>query len=155
MRYAISYVSTQKKELDPSEVVQILHETEIRNTNFGVNGLLVYSEGNFFEVIEGEKEKITTLYRSIFKDERHKSIILIFKVNVKKPLFKDEETHFISENTLYRTMEVEHFWECIKDLDAKTQNTVNKMLTIIGFHSNTGMETTPNSGIENKSFEKH
>lgn len=53
MRYIISYVSTQIRELDPSELVQILYETESRNDKYGVNDLLVYSEGNFFEVIEG------------------------------------------------------------------------------------------------------
>lgn len=148
MRYAISYVSTQTKELLPNGVAQILHDSKSRNDNFGVNGLLVYSEGNFFEVLEGEKNKIKDLYQAILKDKRHKNIILIFEKTVHKPLFKDEETHFISENTLYRTMAIEHFWECIKDLDDVTKNTVNKMLTIIGFFSNTNTETTPGSGTK-------
>ena len=109
MRYIISYVSTQIRELDPSEVVHILHETETRNDKFGVNGLLVYSEGNFFEVIEGEMEKIKDLYRHILKDERHKEVNLLFPKEIHKPLFDEKDFHFISENTLYRKMEIEHF----------------------------------------------
>lgn len=136
MRYAISYVSTQIKNLDPSEVVQILYDTETRNNGFGVNGLLVFSEGNFFEVLEGEKEKIIDLYQIILEDPRHKDIILIFQKEVHKNLFYEKEATFISENTLYRDMEVDHFWECIQDLDEKTQNVVNKMLEIMGSYSN-------------------
>ncbi len=138
MRYAISYFSTQIKNLDPSEVVAILHETERRNDQLGINGLLVYSEGNFFEVIEGEQERILDLYQSICKDPRHKDINLIFNKEVHKPIFKEEDAHFISENTLYRDLELGHFWECIQDLDAKTQNVVNRMLTIMGAQANSG-----------------
>lgn len=138
MRYVISYVSTQIRELDPSEVVQILYETESRNDRFGVNGLLVYSEGNFFEVIEGEKEMIKELYQHILEDERHKDVILLFQKEVHKPLFDEEEAHFISENTLYRKMKVEHFNECIQDLDAQTRGMVNQMLRVMGMQSNAG-----------------
>lgn len=138
MRYVISYVSTQIRELDPSEVVHILHQTESRNDRFGVNGLLVYSEGNFFEVIEGEKEKIKELYQHILKDGRHKDVILLFQKEVHKPLVDEEEAHFISENTLYRKMEVEHFNECIQDLDPQTRGTVNQMLRVMGMQSSSG-----------------
>lgn len=132
MRYAISYVSTASKDLSSSEVVQILDETERRNQEFGVNGLLVFSEGNFFEVIEGETEKIKDLYRHILKDTRHNNVIIIFQKAVHKPLIKDGDAHFFSENTLYRHMEVDHFWECIQDLDAQTRNVVNNMLILMG-----------------------
>lgn len=138
MRYVISYVSTQIKELDPSEVVQILHETETRNDKFGVNGLLVYSEGNFFEVIEGEKQMIKELYRHILDDERHKDVILLFQKEVHKPLFSEKEAHFISENTLYRKMEIEHFNECIQDLDQQTRGMVNQMLRVMGMQASAG-----------------
>jgi hypothetical protein len=132
MRYAISYVSTQVNELRPCEVVQILHETETRNDYLGVNGLLVYSEGNFFEVLEGEKEKIKDLYRNIIEDKRHKDIILLFQKEVHKPLFDEKDSHFISENTLYRKMEIGHFDECIEDLDLQTRNMIKNMLRVMG-----------------------
>ena len=135
MRYVISYVSTQVRELKACEVVQILYETEIRNEAFGINGLLVYSEGNFFEVIEGEKEKIKNLYRHILKDTRHKDVILLFQKEIQKALFKDEDSHFISENTLYKKMEVENFNACIQDLDSNTRLTVNNILRVMGAQS--------------------
>lgn len=135
MRYAISFVSTAVNDLTQSEVVEILQNTESRNDHLGINGLLVYSEGNFFEVIEGEKNKILELYETILEDPRHKNLIKIFEKEVHKKLFKDEEAHFIAENTLYRKMEVENFLDCIKDLDQSSQNMVKNMLTLIGINS--------------------
>ncbi|CAM4293974.1 BLUF domain-containing protein [Gillisia limnaea] len=135
MRFVISYVSTAIRELHQDEVVNILEETQIRNNKHGVNGLLIYTSGNFFEVIEGEKIRITDLFKVIKEDPRHKNIILIFEKEVDKPLFKDKDANFISENTLHRQMEVENFLYYIKDLDEGTQTTVKNILKAIATNS--------------------
>lgn len=135
MRFVISYVSTAIRDLHPDEVVNILEETQFRNNKHGVNGLLVYSSGNFFEVIEGEILMIQDLFKIIKEDTRHKNIIMIFEKELDKPLFKDTDAHFISENTLHRPMEVENFLYYIKDLDEGTQKTVKNILKAIGTNS--------------------
>lgn len=134
-RFVISYVSTAVRDLQEAEVVKILEETEIRNNNHGVNGLLIYSNGNFFEVIEGEENKIKDLFKIIKEDPRHKNIIMIFEKEVDKPLLKDKEANFISENTQHRQMKVENFLYYIKDLDEGTQKTVKNILKAIGTNS--------------------
>lgn len=63
---------------------------------------------------------------------------LLFKKELHKPLFDEMDSHFISENTLYRKMEIEHFNDCIKDLDAQTRGMVNQMLRVMGMHANAG-----------------
>ncbi len=135
MRFAISYVSTANYDLNQAEVAEILTLTEERNNNEGVNGLLIYSEGSFFEVIEGEESKIKELYKGIQVDPRHKNLILIFGKKIDKPLFDDKEAHFISENTKHRKMKMENFLYYIKDLDQNTQKAVKNILTAIGENS--------------------
>jgi uncharacterized Fe-S cluster-containing MiaB family protein len=135
MRFVISYVSTAIRDLHQDEVLNILEETQIRNNKHGVNGLLIYTSGNFFEVIEGEKIRITDLFKVIKEDPRHKNIILIFEKEVDKPLIKDKDANFISENTLHRQMEVENFLYYIKDLDEGTQTTVKNILKAIATNS--------------------
>ncbi|MBQ0737313.1 BLUF domain-containing protein [Mesonia mobilis] len=44
-----------------------------------MKGLLLFSYGNFFQVIEGETAKVNNLWQKIKKDDRHKSIIKIFE----------------------------------------------------------------------------
>lgn len=129
MHYAISYVSTASRDLDQSEVVQLLDQTEVRNNKLGIHGLLIFSEGNFFEVLEGDKELVIELFDSIKQDGRHKNIITIFEKHIKENLFDPEDGYFISANTRYRKMKVENFYKCIKDLDEGTQKVVNQILT--------------------------
>jgi len=135
MRFAISYLSTANKDLNQDEVAELLDLTEIRNNNAGVNGLLIYSDGNFFEVIEGEETKIKELFENIKVDPRHRNILIVFEKRIDKPLFDDKEANFISENTKHRQMEVENFLYYIKDLDESTQKAVRNILTAMGKNS--------------------
>ncbi|MFO8146652.1 MAG: BLUF domain-containing protein [Bacteroidota bacterium] len=135
MRFAISYVSTATRDLPQGEVVKILEETQIRNNKHGVNGLLIYSEGNFFEVIEGAEIKIKDLFKLIKEDGRHKNILMIFEKEVDKPFFEDKNANFISEDTQHRQMDVRNFLHYIKDLDEGTQKTVKNILKAIGTNS--------------------
>lgn len=132
MRFAISYVSTASRDLPQGEIVKILEESQIRNNKHGVNGLLIYSDGNFFEVIEGAEIMIKDLFKIIMEDTRHKNILTIFEKEVDKPFFDDKDANFISENTNYRPMNVENFLFYIKDLDESTQKTVTNILQAIG-----------------------
>jgi L-cysteine desulfidase len=135
MRFAISYVSTANRTLNQDEVTELLDLTEIRNNNRGVNGLLIYSEGNFFEVIEGEKNMILELFENIKEDPRHRNIMMIFEKDMDKPLFYDKEANFISENTKHRQMNVENFLYYIKDLDESAQKAVKNILAAMGENS--------------------
>lgn len=132
MRYAICYVSTANQDLSSSEIVEILQQTESRNNKHGINGLLVFSDGTFFEVIEGEKMMIKELFETIREDGRHKNLIVIFEKDIPKKLFDDKDSTFISENMLYRKMDEDHFLEYIKDLDESTKKVVKNMLISIG-----------------------
>jgi len=132
MRFAISYVSTANRDLNQDEVAEILEQTEIRNNNEGVNGLLIYSGGNFFEVIEGEKIKIKDLFENIKEDPRHRNIMMVFEKKIDKPLFDDKEANFISKNTKHGQMKLENFLYYIKDLDESTQKAVKNILAAMG-----------------------
>ena len=132
MRFAISYVSTANSALNQDEVAELLEQTEIRNKNQGVNGFLIYSDGNFFEVMEGEETKIKDKFKRIKKDPRHKNIMMIFEKEIDKPLFDDKQANFISKNTKYRQMKVENFLYYIKDLDESTQKAVMNILAAMG-----------------------
>jgi hypothetical protein len=135
MRFAISYVSTANRDLNQDEVAELLELTEVRNNEQGVNGLLIYSGGNFFEVIVGEKTKIKDLFENIKEDPRHRNIMMVFEKKISKQLFEDEKANFISENTQHRQMKVENFLYYIQDLDESTQKAVKNILVAMGKNS--------------------
>jgi|SRR5690606_30830653 len=135
MHYAVSYVSTAQKDMEHSEVVELLDQTEVRNNELGIHGLLIYSEGNFFEVLEGDKELVIELYDVIRQDERHKNIIQIFEKSINEKPFDPENGYFLSANTQYQKLKIDNFQHCIKDLDESTKKVVNNMLIQIGKNS--------------------
>jgi len=135
MRFAISYVSTANRNLNQDEVTELLELTEIRNNSAGVNGLLIYSDGNFFEVIVGEEIEIKELFENIKEDPRHRNIMMVFEKEIDKPLFDDKEANFISENTKHRQMRVGNFLSYIQDLDENTQKAVKNILAAMGENS--------------------
>lgn len=87
MRYAISYVSTADKNLSPEEVQVLLKKVARDNNDQHITGILLFSETNFFELIEGEKEQVKYLYSNIEKDNRHNNLIKILESDVFLPAY--------------------------------------------------------------------
>jgi len=146
MNYAICYVSTANNSLEPNEVVEILDQTEARNNQIGIRGFLIYSDGNFFEVLEGDEKIIKDLFINIKDDPRHKDIIVVFEKICEEELFgnEDREVGFISQSTEFRKIKLENFYECIINLDLGTQSVVKNMLTQFGKNSpNPGNQPKP------------
>ena len=55
MQYAISYVSTVSPNLTEQEIKEVLKFSQNLNIEFNITGILLYSEENFFQVLEGKK----------------------------------------------------------------------------------------------------
>lgn len=71
MRHAICYVSTSNNDLDKAQIESLLNFTKERNIALGIKGMLLYSGGHFFQVLEGEKDVILDVFMKIKKDSRH------------------------------------------------------------------------------------
>jgi hypothetical protein len=73
----ISEATTPFKIPQLDQLVAHSHET---NASRGISGLLLYSSGNFMQVLEGDELIVDTLYTKIEADPRH--------TNVRRLLFK-------------------------------------------------------------------
>jgi hypothetical protein len=61
--------------MNEEELAAILMESRINNAQKNITGMLLYGEGTFIQVLEGEKETVLTLYHKIKDDIRHRGII--------------------------------------------------------------------------------
>ncbi|HSI69813.1 MAG TPA: BLUF domain-containing protein [Gillisia sp.] len=77
MRHAICYVSTANSNLSQHQIEALLSLSKERNDPVNIKGLLLYSEGNFFQIMEGDKEVVLRVYEKISQDRRHHGIIQI------------------------------------------------------------------------------
>ena len=85
----IIYLSSGVKVFSDEEINSLLDLSRKNNANYGITGLLLYADGNFLQIIEGEKEAIEMTYQKILNDSRHKNIILITNEPIKKRSFSD------------------------------------------------------------------
>jgi hypothetical protein len=71
----IIYLSRVSQKLSSEELVALLVKARRRNALAGITGAMVYGEGQFMQVLEGEATAVTTLYERIVADPRHQAIL--------------------------------------------------------------------------------
>lgn len=81
------YASASSHEFGDEELVALLEKSRKNNRDIGVTGMLLYVEGSFFQVLEGEESVVDGLYRTICRDERHSRITSIIRETIAKRSF--------------------------------------------------------------------
>ena len=82
MTYRLIYSSAATEEMARGDLEQMLEESRLRNARRGITGVLVFAEGVFLQVLEGEQDDVEDLMESIRRDPRHQEI----------KVFHEEET---------------------------------------------------------------
>ena len=89
--YRLIYVSTADRLMNQDQLVEILTKAREKNGHLGITGLLLYKEGNFMQLLEGEENAVRGLYDTIRRDPRHFDVTLLLSepVQAKDRLFPD------------------------------------------------------------------
>lgn len=98
--HQLLYVSVETKPYKKEELEELLRQSREKNAKLGVTGILLYYKKHFFQVLEGERNTIFDLFRTIRKDERHLSVILVHDQEVPERSFKDWSMAFINLNEI-------------------------------------------------------
>ncbi|MBW1294224.1 BLUF domain-containing protein [Aquimarina litoralis] len=112
--HTISYVSTSIN-LSDRDVNELLTITKLKNEELGITGILMHSEQNFFQIIEGETKTIKNLYKKIEKDIRHFNLIKIFDKPIDIPSFKTFQSSYTVINKEKNYSELQSFLESEKN----------------------------------------
>jgi hypothetical protein len=73
----LTYVSAAARELGPDDLQAILESSVRRNAAVGITGLLLYSEGGFMQVLEGDAAPVDATMARIVADPRHAGVIVL------------------------------------------------------------------------------
>lgn len=73
----VSYVSCTSQPMSAEELLSLLHECRTNNEKLGVTGMLLYGNGTFLQVIEGEDKVIDALVDRICEDQRHAAVEML------------------------------------------------------------------------------
>lgn len=71
------YVSAASHELNDSELQAILASSVRHNRDDVITGMLLYAQGSFMQVLEGDESKVLATYSRIHLDPRHRQVTLI------------------------------------------------------------------------------
>ncbi len=135
MRYVISYVSTVNPDLSEIDIENLMAYVKIHNNTLDITGILIYSDGNFFQVLEGKKEIIKKLFGRIKKDQRHYNIIKMLDKEITDGSFSEYHSSFtvISGNNSHTELqkflknEKDYNPEHFKSISYITQKFMNLM----------------------------
>lgn len=81
------YVSTATVPMSEAALLEVLEKSREKNKKVSITGILLYGGGNFFQVLEGEKEDVEALYTTISKDDRHHSCMIIDESEIENRTF--------------------------------------------------------------------
>ena len=74
MPFRLIYSSEAAPDLATADLEEMLAESRIRNRARGITGVLVFVEGVFLQILEGEKDNVLDLMETIERDPRHRGV---------------------------------------------------------------------------------
>lgn len=85
--FQLVYVSTATRLLTKEELRDLLKASTRRNARRGITGLLLYKDGNFMQVLEGEEQEVRRLFEKISQDSRHHGVITLLQGPISERYF--------------------------------------------------------------------
>ncbi|NMG39552.1 BLUF domain protein [Chelativorans sp. ZYF759] len=92
--YQLLYVSGASGAVTEAEIEQILSSSRRNNAALGVTGMLLYSDGAFIQVLEGDEKTVKALARRISHDRRHRNYMVLCEQFAEERAFADWQMGF-------------------------------------------------------------
>jgi hypothetical protein len=77
--FSLTYVSSATMPLTPAQLRALLETCNRRNRQRDVTGMLLYKDGNFMQVLEGEEPSVKAVHETIARDPRHRGLITLLQ----------------------------------------------------------------------------
>jgi len=81
------YVSGASKPMSVDDIQEILAISRINNLRDGITGMLLWADGVFIQILEGEADTVRSVFRRIESDDRHRNIMVVLEQSADDRLF--------------------------------------------------------------------
>ncbi|MDE1891679.1 MAG: EAL domain-containing protein [Betaproteobacteria bacterium] len=107
--YALIYVSKASQTMTKTELMTLQKQTINNNLDSGISGCLLYREGEFMQLIEGQRQQVLALYDRIKSDPRHIDCKIILESPVTNRAFRDwgMVMHYTTESLTIDQMSID------------------------------------------------
>jgi hypothetical protein len=128
MLSTVCYISSASKSLENLNLKHLYNTSKINNAQQHITGILIYQNGNFLQILEGENKTINKLYRLIKRDNRHTNILQIINKSILAPIFEDYQTGF---SIVDNSKKIERLKTYLKWVKSAEMESVDKIIGII------------------------
>ena len=128
MRHVICYFSHTNSELNFDQIQDLLDFSLKNNRKLGIKGVLLYSEGNFFQILEGEKELVLQIFHKIQKDLRHHGIIQIIGRDIEKGAIDGYKVDILNDGHKYNFEVPKQYLEAIEGIPIEVKKPMENMM---------------------------
>lgn len=128
MQHAICYISTATKDFTDPEILELLENWKEKNNRLDIRGILLYSQGHFFQVLEGKKDSVLDVFNSIQVDPRHEGIIQITGKDITRGSLDGYVVEHLTQNKFSRPEIISKYCESVKGMDPDTQQQIRRIL---------------------------
>jgi hypothetical protein len=96
----IVYSSAAVDPFSEPQLTELLGRARKNNERLGVSGMLLYHDGSFLQVLEGDGSVLETLLATITGDKRHHRVVTLLKREIDERHFGDWRMGFASMKNL-------------------------------------------------------
>lgn len=89
MLYQLAYVSRAVGTWTRPDLIALLRQARVRNEARGITGVLLFRNGSFLQLLEGERDEVEALFDLILLDPRHEGTALIWDAEASHRWFAD------------------------------------------------------------------
>jgi len=97
--YYLAYVSSAVRRFTREQLVRLLRKSRANNARDGITGMLLYKDGNFMQVLEGEEPVVVATFERITRDRRHHNLIVLLRREEPERQFPDYLMGFYDLNS--------------------------------------------------------
>jgi hypothetical protein len=133
MLFQTIYVSTALGKPSPQDLDGILDQSRRNNNVDDITGLLLYHDGNFFQILEGPKDKVEACYGHIERDPRHSGCLVLLTGDIEARSFASWDMGFIPFSDLEAGQQKNYFdlrdiWNSPKIYEAMQRRELDVLL---------------------------
>lgn len=139
MTFQIIYSSVSSMPMQREALEDILEQAQINNAHSGISGALVYVDGFFLQVLEGEREALQQLMQTISRDLRHESISVLQAGEVPAAAFSTWKMAYVSATPeqvaqwvgLSVSTTIADVWDGVQQDRAKVEQLTKGILSVL------------------------
>lgn len=87
--FHLVYVSSAVAPFSQDELLDLMARSRENNARVGLTGLLLYKDGNFMQVLEGDEGAVRATYARIGQDRRHRGLLTLLQGPIDERSFPD------------------------------------------------------------------